>query len=436
MLAGSAATVPGHAIRQSSRAIMFVAAQLNTGIHRTVKYHHVDAGAADALIKAAALVLRVLPDSVDAGFLTIAGDKFSERGATQLAIAAHEYVALLMLNLPNKTGTLPANDMRESWDVISSAVHEELRWHRADDATPQPHRSEPLQFVQLRLDRNVVANAPPLQTDRPVEQRLHPAVFEALNNAMQRVYSQTGSGASSNGGAANATDSAFASRRYCVRVPHHPGARFDIPTVPLASDVLPRGEAARAAMAAHQYRCSEPGVSTTGCGGALVASYRAAEAAASPFREAHAQKQQLPCSCSVHGNAEASNLELELCASDELALPVSGGGVFASTGVYASVQASELHSCAPYTCAATEYADAGTSAAWETGLQLSDFRPLVADQITLPQALFLARRAEALTHSWVQSRAGPSRAAVYAGTTPINTLLEACGCREVMGAVL
>ena len=63
------------------------------------------------------------------------------------------------------------------------------------------------------------------------------------------------------------------------------------------------------------------------------------------------------------------------------------------------------------------------------------------DRLTLPQALYFARRAEALAVGWLQGWAGGEAnasalptdvvQAVYAGTGPMLALLNACGCGAV-----
>jgi hypothetical protein len=114
------------------------------------------------------------------------------------------------------------------------------------------------------------------------------------------------------------------------------------------------------------------------------------------------------------------------------------------------VQGSGNHSCAAFPCtrwpraepASPLVASSPGSAQWSAAAPtLADFGPSGVDRVTLPQAFYMARRAEALAHWWTQwgsagERAAPGaqaadpqvRQALYAGTGPMSTLLRMCGC--------
>jgi hypothetical protein len=243
----------------------------------------------------------------------------------------------------------------------------------------------------------------------------------------------------------------------CILVPHAPGARSgrrggppSLRAAAAAPGLLP------AAALPVLHRCATPSDFATPCGRALISAARAAEAAVSVFKEARRAGRfaggggggggggGAPCTCSLAaaeaGEPAAPQL-LRLCAPAAVALPhfapPPASPLFGLAPLpFALSGARGNHSCAPTLCARwpadAEAADGG-------GPVLGDFGPVEPDRLTLPQALFFARRAEALAVGWLQGWAGGEGAAdgalptdvvqaIYAGTGPMLALLNACGC--------
>ena len=246
----------------------------------------------------------------------------------------------------------------------------------------------------------------------------------------------------------------------CINVPYAPGARAGhrggMPFLPpphtgSRGGIVP-------AHAAPPLACSTPSDMSSPCGGVLVATARAAEAAVSVFKEAKRSGAWVPrvsCTCAAAASSSAPEGQLagqqagpsalRLCAQEGLVLPYAPERAPPSP-LEGYLRASGNHSCAAHRCVRWPEAAVGSSSSsssgsggeGEQGPTLADFGPAAVDRVTFAQAVYLARRAEALAHAWTAwGNAGGGgegamdsqvRQAVYAGTGPMLTLLNMCGC--------
>jgi hypothetical protein len=134
---------------------------------------------------------------------------------------------------------------------------------------------------------------------------------------------------------------------------------------------------------------------------------------------------------------------LRLCADASLVLPHAPPPPLKPHSPRAHLARSGNHSCAAFAC--TRWPGSGGGGGGEAAVTLADFGPAEVDRVTLAQALYMARRAEALAHGWTQWGNGGGgagggsgaqldpqvRQAVHAGTGPMLTLLNLCGCATV-----
>lgn len=476
---GSGLSVDPRFTRVMDRTVTTALSHLNRaivgGLVEGGRHFAITQDAAEQILLATTLLSRISPAIAPESAPLVMGDELTKRSAYNLAIVWYEKMLRWQLQRVSAAGdddaaAAPASASNSesgstaaglvaSYEDLAAAVRSQMQWKFVP--IPKPSRIEISEEVLAAADASPFAGMALRPRDaHALYQNLKVRVLPPARPASPSLTAT--SAASSSSGSASHLDG-----MYCLDIPHAPGTRHGgPPSMTAARSLIPSG-AATASSTFAAFDCATPTDIATPCGRALIAASKSAEAAASAFREARDRSlfaSFRPCTCEsstmeVRG-VQQPQQSLRVCAAPSVALPMVADPPHSHyISHFGAAQSNPNATCAPARCA-KRYPDVATgtaAAAFAAAdrLVLSDFVSLDMDTVTLPQALYLARRAEVLTQAWINSssnataprNSNPSAAsgstlsnsvkqALYAGSGPLSALLHICGCASAPGVKL